>query len=455
VVIGIKNISSRVLEAKYAVRGPIVRRAQELQKHGREIVWCNIGNPQALKQKPLTYIRQTLSLVEYPDLLNDRHVDEIFPRDVIERARFITTHSKHGLGAYTVSPGFEFVRDAVSRFIAKRDGITASAEDIYLTDGASQGVQFVLSMLIANPNDGIMIPVPQYPLYSALISLLGGRQVNYFLDEGSDWQLSHAALEQSIKDAKERGVNIKALVVINPGNPTGAVLDHENIKMIIEFAREHGLSIIADEVYQENVYSDEKRFISFARVMHELGIEDVSLFSLHSASKGYLGECGHRAGYLEVRNIPSDVQDELLKLRSIGLCSNAVGQIITYLMVSPPEKGDESYELFTKERSGILSSLKRKAHMLSKGLNSIDGIECRTPSGAMYVFPKIDLPSGKTDSDYCSALLEATGICVVPGSGFGQLPGTWHFRATFLPPEGQIEHVVEKIGEFHQDYINA
>jgi len=414
VVIGIKNISSRVLEAKYAVRGPIVRRAQELQKHGREIVWCNIGNPQALKQKPLTYIRQTLSLVEYPDLLNDRHVDEIFPRDVIERARFITTHSKHGLGAYTVSPGFEFVRDAVSRFIAKRDGITASAEDIYLTDGASQGVQFVLSMLIANPNDGIMIPVPQYPLYSALISLLGGRQVNYFLDE-----------------------------------------DHENIKMIIEFAREHGLSIIADEVYQENVYSDEKRFISFARVMHELGIEDVSLFSLHSASKGYLGECGHRAGYLEVRNIPSDVQDELLKLRSIGLCSNAVGQIITYLMVSPPEKGDESYELFTKERSGILSSLKRKAHMLSKGLNSIDGIECRTPSGAMYVFPKIDLPSGKTDSDYCSALLEATGICVVPGSGFGQLPGTWHFRATFLPPEGQIEHVVEKIGEFHQDYINA
>lgn len=454
-MIGIKNISSRVLEAKYAVRGPIVRRAQELQKHGREIVWCNIGNPQALKQKPLTYIRQTLSLVEYPDLLNDRHVDEIFPRDVIERARFITTHSKHGLGAYTVGPGFEFVRDAVSRFIAKRDGITASAEDIYLTDGASQGVQFVLSMLIANPNDGIMIPVPQYPLYSALISLLGGRQVNYFLDEGSDWQLSHAALEQSIKDAKERGVNIKALVVINPGNPTGAVLDHENIKMIIEFAREHGLSIIADEVYQENVYSDEKRFISFARVMHELGIEDVSLFSLHSASKGYLGECGHRAGYLEVRNIPSDVQDELLKLRSIGLCSNAVGQIITYLMVSPPEKGDESYELFTKERSGILSSLKRKAHMLSKGLNSIDGIECRTPSGAMYVFPKIDLPSGKTDSDYCSALLEATGICVVPGSGFGQLPGTWHFRATFLPPEGQIEHVVEKIGEFHQDYINA
>lgn len=454
-MIGIKNISSRVLEAKYAVRGPIVRRAQELQKHGREIVWCNIGNPQALKQKPLTYIRQTLSLVEYPDLLNDRHVDEIFPRDVIERARFITTHNKHGLGAYTVSPGFEFVRDAVSRFIAKRDGITASAEDIYLTDGASQGVQFVLSMLIANPNDGIMIPVPQYPLYSALISLLGGRQVNYFLDEGSDWQLSHAALEQSIKDAKERGVNIKALVVINPGNPTGAVLDHENIKMIIEFAREHGLSIIADEVYQENVYSDEKRFISFARVMHELGIEDVSLFSLHSASKGYLGECGHRAGYLEVRNIPSDVQDELLKLRSIGLCSNAVGQIITYLMVSPPEKGDESYELFTKERSGILSSLKRKAHMLSKGLNSIDGIECRTPSGAMYVFPKIDLPSGKTDSDYCSALLEATGICVVPGSGFGQLPGTWHFRATFLPPEGQIEHVVEKIGEFHQDYINA
>ena len=454
-MLGLKDVSNRVLEARYAVRGPIVRRAQELQKRGKEIIWCNIGNPQALKQEPLTYIRQILSLVEYPDLLNDKHVDEIFPSDVIEKARFIIAHSKHGLGAYTVSQGFEFVRDAVSKFITKRDDITARAEDIYLTDGASQGAQFVLSMLIANPNDGVMIPIPQYPLYSALISLLGGKQVNYFLDEDNDWQLSQASLEQSIKDAKQKGINTKAIVVINPGNPTGAVLDHENIEMIIEFAREHNLSIIADEVYQENIYDNEKKFISFAKVMCELDVRDVSLFSLHSASKGYLGECGQRAGYLEVRNIPTNVNNELLKLRSIGLCSNAAGQIILYLMVNPPKKGDESYELFTKEKSGILNSLKRKAHLLSKGLDSVDGIECKTPSGAMYVFPRIDLPDKKTDSDYCLSLLESTGVCVVPGSGFGQLPGTWHFRATFLPPEDQIKQVVEKIEDFHTKYTNV
>ncbi len=133
------------------------------------------------------------------------------------------------------------------------------------------------------------------------------------------------------------------IVVINPGNPTGAVLTADNIRMVIGFARKHNLSIIADEVYQENVYDPALRFHSFAGVMSEMKERAVSLFSLHSVSKGFLGECGHRGGYLELRNIPDDVLAEFVKLQSISLCANIVGQIATYMMVAPPGPGDESY----------------------------------------------------------------------------------------------------------------
>lgn len=470
-MIKLHNVNSKLLEAHYAVRGKIVNRAHELEAQGRKIIYCNIGNPQALKQRPITFVRQVLSLLEYPALMDRPEAGGIFPADVIERARMILDNNPGGMGAYTQSAGLPFIRKAVADFINKRDGIPVDMNRILLTDGASKGVQAVFTMLTNKENDGYMIPIPQYPLYSATIALYGAKQVNYLLDEGGGWELNEAELTASIDAAKKTGIDPVAIAVINPGNPTGAVLSEKNIGMVIRFAKKHGLAILADEVYQENVYGKKLKFCSFARVLHEMGEHDVTLFSFHSVSKGFLGECGHRGGYLEVRNMPDDVYAELVKLQSIGLCSNVDGQIVTYLMVAPPAKGSASHELYVRERDAILGDLKEKAGILGKGLNGIEGMKTGIPQGAMYAFVKFELPHRKgvelakltpearlkyeaaRDSEYCLRLLEETGICVVPGSGFGQLPGTLHFRTTFLPPKEDIRALVEKMKKFHASYV--
>jgi aspartate/methionine/tyrosine aminotransferase len=264
-----------------------------------------------------------------------------------------------------------------------------------------------------------------------------------------------------------------AIAVINPGNPTGAVLTRENIAMVIRFARANGLAILADEVYQENVYAPGSRFYSFAKVMHELGERSVSLFSFHSVSKGFLGECGHRGGYVEFRNIPDDVLGELVKLQSISLCAGTVGQLAVYVMVSPPLPGEESHALYVRERDAVLADLKAKADVLSRGINAIPGMSVESPQGALYAFVRFELPAepgmdpaamdeerrreyeAARDSAYCMALLEETGICVVPGSGFGQEPGTLHFRMTFLPRAEDIEGLVGALKGFHERYVDA
>ncbi len=447
-VVRVEDIAPAVREAEYAVRGPIVARAQELEARGREVIYCNIGNPQALRQRPLTWLRQVLALSEYPELV-DRVPSGAFPADVVETARLVVRESRHGLGAYTEAKGMRFVREGVARFIQERDGIPSDPESIYLTDGASKAAQTVLRLLVADGRDGVLVPVPQYPLYSATLTLYGGARVDYPLEEGSGWSLSRAALERACDQAKARGVRVRAIVVINPGNPSGAVLDEPNVEMVLAFARERRLAVLADEVYQENVYRPGDRFVSFARVLEKHAIRDVSLFSFHSASKGFLGECGHRGGYVECRNVPAPVQDEITKLQSISLCSNSVGQVVTWLMVRPPRPGDPSFELYDREKREILDGLRHKAEIVARGLNAVEGISCNEVTGAMYAFPRIGLPKGVTDSEYCLALLEETGICVVPGSGFGQAEGTWHFRTTILPPIDQIEAVVQKLAAFH------
>ncbi len=442
------DVSPQVRSTEYAVRGPIVARAAELERAGRAIIYCNIGNPQSLGQRPLTWVRQVLALAEYPELA-EQVQSGTFPDDVLETARLIATRSQHGLGAYTESKGFRFVREAVAAFIEERDGLSADPEAIYLTDGASKAVQSVLRMLISGPGDGILIPIPQYPLYSATIALYEGRPIPYQLDEARDWGFSRATLEASLAAAVARGIRPRAIVVINPGNPTGAVLDEPNIESVLQFARAHDLAVLADEVYQENVYGEGARFTSFAKVLARLGLPEVSLFSFHSTSKGYLGECGHRGGYVECRHVPAEVQAELTKLQSVALCANTAGQIVLYLQARPPRPGGPSYSRWERERREVLELLARKAAILERGLNAVPGIRCQPVAGAMYAFPRLTLPPGVTDGDYCMALLEETGICVVDGSGFGQAAGTWHLRTTILPPLDQMEEVVRLLGEFH------
>jgi aspartate/methionine/tyrosine aminotransferase len=190
-------------------------------------------------------------------------------------------------------------------------------------------------------------------------------------------------------------------------------------------------------------------------------------------SKGFLGECGHRGGYLELRNVPDPVLAEFIKLQSISLCANVSGQFATYFMVAPPKPGDESYETYVRERDAVLADLKAKAEILGNGVNAIPGLSVDIPRGAMYAFVRFSLPAqngvnveamsaderrayeGGRDSEYCLALLEQTGICVVPGSGFGQRAGTLHFRTTFLPPRDEIESLVERLKTFHGNFVRA
>ena len=470
-------VNPNILEMEYAVRGPIPKRAAELEKQGRKIIPCHIGNPQALGQVPMTYLRQVLSLVEEPTKIDrERQLKRVFEEnpysnlreedfiseEILVLSEDILAKSVTGMGAYTESKGHIFIREAIAEFINQRDGhepskgISADPEKIFLTCGASQGVKFVIDLLIANENDGIMIPIPQYPLYSASIKKTGGAQINYYPDEELGWIFNRSILEEAFLKAQKDGVNVKGIVVINPGNPTGAVLNEQSLIDVIEFAQEHNLMIIADEVYQENIYQG--KFLSFAKV---LGTVPVPLVSLHSISKGFFGECGHRGGYRQLRNPPKiegnplDFTDLLNKQASVSLCSGTPGQVLTYLMVKPPTENSKTYQRYIEEKNKILNDLHMKAVMIREAFSEMEGMECFGETGALYLFPRINiLPEGTTDFDYCMALLEKTGLVTVNGSGFGQKEGTHHLRIAFLPPKELLEQVLPEWIKFHNQYVS-
>jgi len=465
------NVNRNIIDLEYAVRGPIPQRAAKLKQQGKKIIPCNIGNPQALGQKPITFYREVLSLLENPNIINR---EKYLSQNPISKFENISNHAinvsekllanmETGLGAYTDSKGQYFIRESVAKFIDKRDNIDLSKSNlqsnpnnIFLTDGASEGAKGVLELLITDKNDGIMIPIPQYPLYSATLKRCGGTQVNYYPDEDNDWALNKEILDVSFKEGKANKIKVKAIVVINPGNPTGAILDKSSIMQVIEFAEENNLAIIADEVYQENLYGGE--FISFAKA---IGDKNIPLFSLHSVSKGYYGECGQRGGYLELRNPPSvsnsvlSFTELLFKVSSVNLCSNTIGQALVYLMVSPPQKGTDAFEVFTKEKETILDDLLAKATIIRKSFEEMDGMECFGKIGALYLFPRMNiLPPNTTDYDYCMSLLEETGLCVVNGSGFGQKPNTHHLRIAFLPSKESLQGILSLWIDFHNKYVN-
>lgn len=270
-----------------------------------------------------------------PELLNSKEVHE----DVKKRAKWYLDEIISA-GSYTASLGISIVRESIAKYIEREDGVSRpDISNIFLTEGASQGVHMIIQVLTTDKNDGIMIPIPQYPLYSASIALNGGSVVPYYLDEEKGWQLDIAEAEKALETAKKEGKRVRSIVIINPGNPTGAIFNEETIQKIIKFSVKNKLIIIADEVYRENVYKEGAKFLSFRRVLNNMGAEfnnTCELVSLNSVSKGFLGECGLRGGYMELHNINPDVHQELVKLKSIFLCSNSIGQCMVEMMVNPP-----------------------------------------------------------------------------------------------------------------------
>lgn len=466
------TMNEHLRSMQYAVRGEVPMRAAVLEQELRErpgefpfdhVLYCNIGNPQAVGQQPLTFVRQVLALVDSPGLLRGdaAALRALFDPEEVERAEEILATVPGGLGAYTDSQGLLSVRENVARFIEARDECPSHADDVFLGNGASSAIQMLLNALIADPAHGVMIPVPQYPIYSALVSLLNGRMAGYYLDEDRQWALDEAELERSFAEAERAGVQPRALVVINPGNPTGNTLSYDDIASVIRFCHRKRLVLLADEVYQENVYHPELRpFVSCKKVMHDMGLH-VELASFHSTSKGFLGECGRRGGYMEMCNFDPDVKAQIIKLASSGLCSNTDGQVMTDLMVRPPS--GSARPRYEAERDAVLHALAAKARMLWEFLNEIPGISCQPLEGAMYAFPKIELPARyveearakgvEPDAAYALSLLEHTGICTVPGSGFKQKEGTFHLRMTFLPDMVELEAALERFREHHLDVI--
>lgn len=464
------NLASK--EMRYAVRGEVVTKANEIKERlaqgealpFKSLVPCNIGNPHAVKQKPITFYRQVAACCLCPSLIDG---DESgFPADVKARAKeYLDATAGNGVGAYTDSVGLNFIRKQVCDFIERRDGFPAKAEDIELTTGASEGIKRCLAAIISTEKDGILIPRPQYPLYTASITMFGGKAVFYDLDEKAGWKVTRRSLDIAL-----RGFNgtMRAITVINPGNPSGSVLDEQDIEMIIDFCHQHVIVILADEVYQENIYAEGKKFHSFKKVLRSMQKKDekyktIQLLSFHSTSKGLIGECGQRGGYMEMNGFSANFHAQMTKVAATSLSSNTIGQIFVGLMVTPPKEGDPSYPLFKQEADGIFEGMRRRAGLLSKGLNEIPGIHSQAIEGAMYAFPKVSISMKAqeaakeegiaADDFWCLRLVEECGIVCVPGSGFGQEQNTFHFRITILPPDDMLEGMLVRLKKFQEDFM--
>ncbi|XP_055656217.1 alanine aminotransferase 2 [Falco peregrinus] len=462
-----------VRRVEYAVRGPIVTRALQLEQDLRqgvpkpftEVIKANIGDAHAMGQKPITFLRQVTALCLCPELLAEPSI----PQDAKGRARrLLAACAGQSAGAYSASPGIELVRQDVARFLQRRDGVPAKPQDIFLSTGASDAIVSILKLLVSGEGGsrtGVLIPIPQYPLYSAAIAELSAVQLNYYLDEEHCWALDVAELRRALAEGRQHCCP-RVLCIINPGNPTGQVQSRQCIEDVIKFAFEEKLFLMADEVYQDNIYAEGSAFHSFKKVLFEMGppySEVVELASFHSVSKGFMGECGFRSGYVEVVNMDPDVQQQLAKLVSVRLCPPVPGQILLDTVVDPPQPGDPSYELFIAEKKAVLSALAHKARLTQEIFNQVPGIRCNPVQGAMYSFPRIELPpralaaakaQGQApDMFFCMKLLEETGICVVPGSGFGQREGTFHFRMTILPPTEKLQVLLEKLSSFYTKFV--
>lgn len=532
--LNIDNINPHVREAQYAVRGELATRAESYRaklKQGHpptppdeslpfdNVISANIGNPQQLDQKPFTFFRQVLSILEYPPLLENEEVlikSLGYKKDVIDRARWLLSEV-HSVGAYSQSQGAPAIRNSVATYIERRDGYASDPASIFLSAGASSGVNTLMNVICAKPETGILVPIPQYPLYTATLAVLNARCVPYYLDESKAWGTDLSAIKSAYQKAKKEGTDVRAIVVINPGNPTGASLSSEAVRSVLEFAAEEKLVVLADEVYQTNVFIG--KFTSFKKGLRDLQKEqpkkfdNVELASLNSISKGMVGECGHRGGYFELVGFDQEVQAQVYKFVSIMLCPPVIGQCLVEMQVNPPKEGDPSYPLYRKEYDSTEQGLKERATALFEAFKQMEGVVCQSPQvslpppsspfllhpssstylppthpnsfppppqsilnslkltkttppapkiqGSMYLYPTITLPpraieqakkeNRAPDEFYCFRLLDATGVCVVPGSGFGQKEGTLHFRTTFLAPGTEW---VGRITAFHKGFMD-
>lgn len=471
-VFTLSSIGEHIKSADYSIRGEVVKKAQKISEElcksknypFKSLTACNIGNPQYLGQKPLTWVRQGLSLVVNPELFDCPGLISQYPSDIIERSKYLLNYIQGGIGAYSDSAGYHVVRESIAKYIEQRDSVGPSnPDDIFTTNGATPSIEITLTAIIDSSNDGIMLPIPQYSLYTSLITLNKGKSIGYYMNSNDGfWTMSVEEMQKSLSRARNDGINVKAVVVINPGNPTGQVLDEKNMMEVVRFCEDNRLVLLADEVYQDNIYMPDKKFTSFRKVAKQMD-SDLELFSFHSLSKGFYGECGIRGGYMEMINIDKQAKDEILKLGSLMICSSTFGQIGMELVLNPPSPSQPSYPTFIQEKTEILSNLKKNAELMHVLFNTMDNITCNHIEGAMYAMPCVrvsqkamhaaknaNLP---VDKFYVMKALEETGIILAP-FGYGQDPRTFHFRITIMSPEENLEDLLLSFKVFNNNFHN-
>ncbi|GBP08681.1 Alanine aminotransferase 1 [Eumeta japonica] len=415
-------------------------------------VWICLRSPPHTWETRLFLLRQLIILIAGQPVTTSIH-------------QVISLSRRGSVGAYSPSSGLAAVRDSVAAYIQRRDGAPAEPEHVYLGSGATDLIRAVLALLaqsVDGKSPGVMIPIPQYPVFSGALAELGIDAIPYYLDEDRNWALDVAELERAYEDASKNRA-VRALVVINPGNPTGQVLSRDSVEEVVRFAHSKRLFLLADEVYQENIIN--KQFHSFKKVAYELGrpYSDVELASFFTCSKGWAVECGLRAGYVELIGLEPAVRNAFESSRALGQCPGVLGQCLLECAVNPPRPGDASYKLFMAERQRLQEKLKASSAAVRSALSSIPGYICNPIEASMFAFPRLEIPISavaeagrrglQPDEFYFLCLLEETGVFVVPGSGFGQRPGTYHFRTTILHDQEELEHILNSFSDFHCKFL--
>jgi alanine-synthesizing transaminase len=388
----------------YEIRGPVPQRAKQLEEDGHNIIKLNIGNLAAFNFEP---------------------PDEIV-RDMI-------LNMPHSAG-YTDSKGMFAPRKAIMHYAQSKhiDGVTM--EDIYIGNGASELIVMGMSALLNN-GDEVLVPAPDYPLWTAAVSLSGGTPVHYLCDESVGWLPDIDHIKRQINP------QTRAIVIINPNNPTGALYPVELLQQIIELARVHQLIIFADEIYDKMLY-DEASHTSIASLA-----DDVLFVTINGLSKNYRS-CGYRAGWMIVSGEKSHAKDYiegLNMLASMRLCANTPGQFAIQTALG----GYQSIH----ELVGHGGRLLKQRDLAYKLITAIPGVTCVKPQAALYLFPQLDprMYPIANDQDFAYSLLDQEKVLIVQGTGFNWVAHD-HFRLVFLPNSDDLTEAIGRIARFLEGY---
>ncbi|XP_068460440.1 alanine aminotransferase 2-like [Clinocottus analis] len=439
---------------------------QNVIKPYKELIDVCWGDPHKGGVKPLTFVRQVLAACLYPQLVDSNKL----PVDVRQRARTLLKGCEGGsVGSYTATPGIPEIVHRISEFITRRDGGTPShPENIYISPGSQWALQNVLNILVdreASPKTGVLTPLPCYSTSVMSMVGLGAVAVPYSLCEERGWELRVEELHRALESAK--GVcKPVALYVINPGNPTSQVQSRKSMQEVIRFVSEKRLFLLADEVYQDCVYGEKSEFVSYKKVLAEMGpplSDTVELASFHSASKGLMGECGLRGGYVELVNLDPTIMKYIYTLFSTSSCAPVSGQFALDLLVNPPQPADPSYPLYQKETQCIRSTLAHNVKRVFEVLNSLPGVSCQPLQGGAYAFPRMHLPPKaiqkakemgmQPDLYYCMRLLEEAGVLVIPGCDYGLKEGNHHIRFCIIVQKDIMEELLSRLTSFHTQFM--